>query len=72
MDVQVVVDPGHVGNAQLHDVLPDGAVATAAGLQLEGCGVGTVSEVLVHLLLGGGGGVDLFQLGNGEGPVHTR
>ena len=69
VDIQVVVDPGHVRNGQVHNVLPDGTVAPAALLQLKGGGVGLVGKGGILLLLGGSGGVDLLQLGNGEGRL---
>ena len=69
VDVQVVIDPAHIGDGQAHDVVPNGPVAPAALLQLEGGGVGTVGEAGVFLLLGGGGRIDLFQFGNGEGSL---
>ena len=67
MDIQIVIDPGHIGHRHLHNVLPNGAITPTAGLQFKGSGMGSFREVLIHLLLGRCGGIDLFQLRQGEG-----
>ena len=69
VDVQTVVDPPQVGQGHVHDVLPDGAVTPAALLQFKGRGVGALGKGFVFLLPGGGGGVKLLQVRQGEGRL---
>ena len=69
VDVQTVINPPQVGQGHVHDVLPDGAVTPAALLQFKGRGVGALGKGFVFLLPGGGGGVKLLQVRQGEGRL---
>ena len=66
VDIQVVIILFEVCHRHVHNVLPQGPVAPAALLQLQGSLVGLVGEFRV-CLFGRGGGVDLLQIRNGEG-----
>ena len=66
MDIQIVVVLLQVSHGHIHDVLPQRPVAPAALLQLQGSLVRLVGEFGIGFLCGGGG-VDLLQIGDGEG-----
>ena len=68
MDIQIVVVFPQIRYGYVHNVLPQRPVAPAALLQLQGGLVGLVGECGVTLL-GGGGGVDLLQIGDREGGL---
>ena len=68
VDVQIVIVLPEVRHGHVHNVPPQRPVAPAALLQLQGGLVGLVGECGVTLP-GGGGGVDLLQIGDREGGL---
>ena len=68
VDIQGGVNPAQVGQGNAHDVIPDSPVAPAALLQLVGSHMGLLCKHGIRLL-GRSGGVDLLQLGEGEGGL---
>ena len=65
VDVQRIIDSLQVGQRNAHDVIPDGPVAPATLLQLVSCHMGLFGKHGI-LLLAGGSGIDLFQIGQSE------
>ena len=66
VDIQHIVDPVQIRQGNAHHMVPDGTVAGTAGLQFIGGYMGLFCEHGIGLL-GRSGGVDLLQLGKGEG-----
>ena len=68
-DAQIFVVLLQVRHGNVHDMLPQSPVAPAALLEFKGGGVGLLGKGFILFFPGGGGGVDLLQLGNGEGGL---
>ena len=64
--IQVGIVLFQVSHGHIHNMVPDGHIASFALLQLQSSFMGTGGEFRILFAAGGGGGVDLFQLTDGE------